>query len=117
MRFAILINEPPEGFAARRDPALREDYMAGTYGFLQHLKDAGVFVGGAGLEPPGQTLRLHFEHGQAVVQDGPFADTKEQLGGFFLIEVADIDAAKIWASRFPQRPGIVIEVRPAIMGD
>jgi len=53
--------------------------------------------------------------GKRHVQDGPYADTKEQLAGYFIIDVADLDAALEWAARIPATPGSVIEVRPNLM--
>ncbi len=96
---------------------MQDDYWRGTMQYLVALRSAGVFVAGAGLEAPAHARAVRFEGGQAVVQDGPFADTKEQLGGLFMIEVPDMTVALQWASRFPQRPGLIIEVRPHLPGD
>ncbi|MFZ5443581.1 MAG: YciI family protein [Myxococcota bacterium] len=112
MHYSLLIIETPEGFAARTDPEQQQAYWAGTMHYLAALKDAGVFVGGAGLQPPETATTLRLADGQYRVQDGPFADTREQLGGLFIIDVQHLDEALQWAGRFPQRPGIVIEVRP-----
>jgi len=56
-----------------------------------------------------------FPDGQARVQDGPYADTKEQLGGFCVIDVPDLDAALEWAARCPRAPGRIVEVRPNVL--
>ncbi|TXT20448.1 MAG: YCII-related protein, partial [Gallionellaceae bacterium] len=74
-------------------------------------------VGGAGLQPPETATTLRLRDGQRRVQDGPFADVKEQLGGFFIIEAPNLDAALEWAARFPQRPGQAVEVRPNLQPD
>ena len=71
--------------------------------------------GGAGLATPDTATTLRFGDGKPLVQDGPFADTKEQLGGFHLIEVRDFDAALAWAARVPQSPGSTVEVRPLLV--
>ncbi len=76
------------------------------------LVDAGVFVSGAGLEKPETATTVKLVGGQRQVQDGPYADTKEQLGGFFIINVPNLDAALGWAARCPVEPDDVIEVRP-----
>ena len=52
-----------------------------------------------------------------MVQDGPIAETREMLGGFFVINVPDLDVAMQWAARFPDRPGVVVEVRPNLAHD
>ncbi|WP_422845237.1 YciI family protein [Acidovorax sp. M2(2025)] len=112
MQYTLLIHEDPQGFAARTDPARQQAYWSGTMHYLQALKDAGVFVGGAGLQPPETSTTLRYRDGKPWVQDGPFAETKEQLGGLFIVELPHLDAALEWAARFPQRPGMVVEVRP-----
>lgn len=117
MQFSILIHESAEGFAARNDAAQQESYWGGTMQYLKALKDAGVFVGGAGLQAPQSATTLRYQEGKQVVQDGPFADTKEQLGGFFIINVPNLDIALEWAARFPQRPGAAVEVRPNLPTD
>lgn len=118
MKYSILIYESPADFAALQDPRQGEAIMTGVMHYLQTLQDAGVFVGGAGLQPPdtATSLRLR-DDGQRRVQDGPFADVKEQLGGFFIIDVPHLDAALEWAARFPQRSGQVVEVRPNLPED
>ena len=115
MKYTILCFESPAEFSARTDPAKRDAYWGGVELYLKALKDAGVFAGGAGLELPETATTIRYRDGQRLVQDGPFADTKEQLGGLFIIEVPNLDAALEWAARFPQQPGRIIEVRPALV--
>ncbi|RIX40331.1 MAG: YciI family protein [Rhodocyclales bacterium GT-UBC] len=117
MHYTILIHETAEGFAARSDNQQRDAYWAGTMAYLRALKEAQVFVGGAGLQGPETSTTIRFEQGRQLIQDGPFAETKEQLGGYFIIDVANLDAALDWAARFPQRPGLVVEVRPNLPND
>lgn len=114
MNYTILIYESSADFAVRTDPdpAKQHAYWAAWPPYSQALKDAGVFVGGAGLQPPATATTLKFNDGQRLVQDGPYADTKEQLGGFFTINVPDLDAALDWAGRCPRMPGRIVEVRP-----
>ncbi|MBE9140180.1 YciI family protein [Nodosilinea sp. LEGE 07088] len=106
MRYAILVYETEHDFANR------EQHMPAYRAYSQALAEAGIMVGGAELHPShtGTTLRL--QNGQRQVQDGPYADTKEQLGGFFLIDVADLDAALDWAARCPAASNCAVEVRP-----
>lgn len=114
MNYSILIYETPADFAVRNDPdsKKREAYWAVWPPYAKALKDAGVFVGGAGLQPPETATTLRFRDGQRLVQDGPYPDTKEQLGGFFIIDVPNLDTALDWAARVPYASGRVFEVRP-----
>jgi hypothetical protein len=79
---------------------------------LNAVREAAIFAGGAGLEPPDTATTIRIVDGKRQVQDGPFADTKEQLGGYFLIDVPDLDAALEWAARYPAGPGGGVEIRP-----
>ena len=112
MNYSMLIYENQTGFALRTDPKKSKDYWAAWPAYGQALKDAGVFVGGAGLQMPDTATTLKLGDGKRQVQDGPYADTKEQLGGFYIIDVPNLDAALEWAARIPAAPGSVIEVRP-----
>lgn len=117
MNYTILIYETAADFAVRNDPdpKKRAAYWAGWPPYSKALREAGVFVGGAGLQPPETATRLSLRDGKRHVQDGPYADTKEQLGGFYIINAPDLDAALDWAARVPQSPGRVIEVRPNLV--
>jgi len=83
--------------------------------YNRQVLDAGVFVAGDALHPSSTatTVRLA-ESGDQAVTDGPFAETKEQLGGFYLLDCADLDEALGWAKKVPIRPGGAVEVRPAM---
>ena len=111
MQFALLIFESQEAFAARSNN--ESDRYAGAWrAYYKALVEAGIFVGGAPLEVPetGTTVRL--KEGKRRVQDGPFADTKEQLGGFTILELPSLDAALDWAARCPAASYGAVEVRP-----
>lgn len=112
MKYSILIYESPADFAALQDAKQHKTILDGVMRYLEALKEAGVFVGGAGLQSPETATTLRLLDGQRRVQDGPFADIKEQLGGFFIIDAPNLDTALEWAARFPQRPGQAVEVRP-----
>ena len=103
----------PDEFAARNDPEERKAFWASFVPYMKALHDAGIVVAGAGLQTPsnGDVDRLNRDGGHQV-QDGPFADTKEQLGGFFIIDVPDLDVALEWAARYPAGPAGGVEVRP-----
>jgi hypothetical protein len=112
-----LIFESREGFRQRTDPQTAPAYWSGVAHYLEALREAGIFVGGAGLEPPETARSVVIEEGRHVVQDGPYAEVKEQLGGLFLIQVAGMTEALEWARRFPVRPGQIVEVRPTLRDD
>ena len=111
MQFALLIYESPEAFATRKN-AEDDPYLGAWRGYYKALVEAGVYVGGDALEVPetGTTVRL--KGGKRRVQDGPYADTKEQLAGLIIIEVPSVDAALDWAARCPATSLGALEVRP-----
>jgi hypothetical protein len=83
-------------------------YMA----YTEAMKKAGVLVGNHGLRPTSEATTLRAPGGKQSVVNGPFAETKEQLGGYFLIDVSDLDAALSWAARCPTVQHGAVEVRP-----
>ena len=83
-------------------------YMA----YTEAMKEAGVLRGGKRLRPTGEATTLRAPNGKKSVLNGPFADTKEQLGGYYLIEAPDLDVALAWAARCPGAAHGAIEVRP-----
>ena len=76
------------------------------------LQSSGVWVFAGGLQPPSSATVVRAQGGQVVTTDGPFAETKEQLGGFWIIDVADLDAALEWAHRATVACAAPVEVRP-----
>lgn len=111
MRYAILIYEPQADFEARKslpDGAYWGAWMA----YSQDMN--AVTTGGAPLEVPETATTVRLREGRRLVQDGPYAETREQLGGFFLIDVPDLDAALDWAARCPAALNGVVEVRPLL---
>jgi hypothetical protein len=115
MNYTLLFHQSPDEFAARTDPKRSEAFFRSFSPYLQAIKDAGIYVNGAGLVPPESTTTVRLRDGQRIVQDGPFADTKEQIGGFITLEVPDLDAALAWAARFPMGPEGGVEVRPSFV--
>jgi hypothetical protein len=111
MRYLLLIcsddkNAPP---APRAE---MEAIVAGHRRFTDELTAAGKMVGGERLRPEGEASRVRFKAGQRQVMDGPFAETKEALAGFYLIECDTRDEAVEWAKKIPLRDGSFIDVRP-----
>ena len=114
MQYAILVYENEADFAARTDDAKQAAYWGAWANYVKSLNEAGVMVGGAGLQPPHSATTLRLRGGERHVQDGPYADSKEQLGGHFVLEVPDLDTALEWASRCPAASTGAIEVRPVL---
>lgn len=108
MKYILLTHLSKESFDAPKNPA---DVAAGrAYG--EALRAAGVFVAGAGLESPQNTTTVSVRDGKRHVQDGPYAETKEFLAGFVVIDVPNLDAALEWAARNPAAAHTAVEVRP-----
>ena len=88
-----------------------DELMAATRRFIEETAKAGVYVAAEGLDDPGQGVVVHFTDEAPVVTDGPYGETKELFGGFFLLDVASKQEAVEWAKRVPAVPGSKIEIR------
>lgn len=86
--------------------------MAEWRAYDQAMKDAGVFVAGEALQPSQTATTVRLKGDERVVTDGPFAETTEALGGYYLIDVPDLDAAIDWAARSPGAKDGPMELRP-----
>jgi hypothetical protein len=113
MNYTLLIYEPKS--LTWPDAGAREAYTGGFMAYTKALQEAGIMVGGAGLQPTATATTLRMRSGKRQVQDGPYADTKEQLAGYYIINVPDLDTALDWAARIPATPAGVIEVRPNLV--
>ena len=99
---------------ADRTPEEGAEVMKAWDRFTRDAIDAGVHVGGEGLQPSSTATTVKIqETGDPIVSDGPFAETKEQLGGYYLLDCKDLDEALAWAKRIPM-PGGTVEVRPVM---
>jgi hypothetical protein len=114
MQFMLLLTEPESEFAKRNHPEHAAAYWGGWNAFIGAMTQAGVVVNGDGLHVPRTATTVRVRNGKRLVQDGPFADTKEQLGGYFVIDVPDLDAALEWAARAPSASTAAVEVRPVL---
>ncbi len=92
--------------------AQQEEGVAAYSAYTQALKKAGALVGADRLKPSSAATTVRNSNGKPQVLDGPYADTKEQLGGYYLIDVSDLDAALSWAARCPAATHGIVEVRP-----
>ncbi len=93
-------------------PETMQQMYADVEGFNTTLRDAGAWVFAGGLYPPDTATVLRLQDGELLTTDGPFAETKEQLGGFWVIAVPDVDAALEWAAGATRACGGPVEVRP-----
>jgi hypothetical protein len=83
--------------------------------FTQSIRDSGNYVAGDALQPTSTATTVRIRDGQTLVTDGPFAETKEQLGGYYLVEAKDVDEALKIAERIPSARYGSIEVRPVVV--
>ena len=113
MKYAILVYETPEDFADRDDPARKAAYWRAHAAYFEALAPHRV-EGAAALLPPHAATTLRQRGGSRQVVDGPYADTGEQLGGIYLIDVADLDAVLAWAEKCPSYRRGAVEVRPLV---
>jgi hypothetical protein len=116
MRYMLLIYINEGNYqGASKDAATKTmaAYLAYTDAMKEAgVKEAGVWLDGGRLRPTSMATSVRFRDGQKKVLDGPYADTKEQLGGYYMIEAPDMDVALSWASRCPGAQYGTIEVRP-----
>ncbi len=112
MQALIIAYETKADFAKRRsDPQAYEAYMKPWFDYTAELREAGALAGGEALQDPGTATRLSMKDGERQVEDGPFLDAKEQLGGFFLIDVDSMEDAVAWAAKCPAAKTGAVEVR------
>ena len=95
----------------------RNDFMGEYFGFTESIRQSGNYVAGNALQPTATATTVRVRAGETLVTDGPFAETKEQLGGYYLIEAKDADEALAIAARIPSAPFGSIEVRPIVVFD
>jgi hypothetical protein len=111
MKVVLLAHEAPEDFALRENRAKYDEYMGGWMAFGKSMREAGVYVNGHALHDPGSATVVAVRNGKRSVEDGPYADTKEQLGGFVIIDVPDMKAATEWAAKCPAAKRGFVDVR------
>lgn len=111
MQYLLLLHADESGWV-RMTKAEQEQGYAAYMAYTEALKKAGAYVGSNRLQPISTATTVKIANGKQQVLDGPYADSKEQLGGYYLIEAADLDAAIAWAARCPGASHGTIEVRP-----
>lgn len=113
MRYTLLLHYPELQAGGRLDDAAIEQGQAAFRDYARAAHEAGVLVSAEVLQPSSATTTLRLVDGALTVQDGPYADSTEQLGGTFVIDVPDLDAAIAWAEKAPSAYWGPIEIRPS----
>lgn len=116
MQYLLLIYSNEE-LDAKRSEADSAQYVQDFQTFTAGIVEAGNFVGGNALLPTGTATSVRVRDGKIITTDGPFAETREALGGYYLIEAADLDEATSIAARIPTSKHGTIEVRPIMVWD
>jgi len=111
MQYLLMIYANEAGWA-NLTPADQQRGVAAYTAYTEALKKAGVWVGSNRLQDTHAATTVRQVNGKSQVLNGPYAESKEQLGGYYLIEVPDLDAALSWAARCPATGHGVVEVRP-----
>jgi hypothetical protein len=111
MQYMLLIYEDESAYA---EPEAFEAILKAHNAYAGELAQAGVIRGGAGLKGPETATTVRRTAGAHTLHDGPFAETREQLGGFYIIEAPDLDAALAWARKLPLAADGSVEVRPVM---
>ena len=111
MQYLLMLYAEESGWA-KMSRAEQEQGVAAYGAYTQALKTAGVWVGSNRLKDVDTATTVRLVNGKSQVLDGPYVDTKEQLGGFYMIDVPDLDTALSWAARCPTAGHGTVEVRP-----
>nr|WP_295777474.1 YciI family protein [Rhodoferax sp.] len=114
MQYMLIHRETTAEVARRDDPAQAPAYWGAWNAYVGALYGAGVVVSGNGLQAPHTATMVRLVDGKRQLQDGPFPDTREHLGGYFIIEVPSLDEALAWAERSPCAAAGSTEVRPVM---
>lgn len=114
MQYMLVLTAAPEAWEenAPVDDGVIDDWAL----YTRALADAGVLVGGHGLNDPGTSTTVRIRAGEQLLTDGPFTDTKEHLIGYYVIEADQLDVAIAWASKAPNARIGSVEIRPIIPG-
>jgi hypothetical protein len=111
MEFLLLLYSDPAGLE-KLPPAQASEAMNAYGAYTGALQNAGVLKGSNRLRPTHTATTVRLKSGKSEVLNGPYVETREQLGGYYLIDVKDLDAALSWAAKCPTASHGVVEVRP-----
>jgi len=116
MQYMLLIYDNEKMWPSM-DEKERNALMGEYFAYTEELKKSGKLVAGDALQPTNTASTVRVRNGKPLTTDGPFAETKEQLGGYYLIEAKDLDEAMHWAAKIPGSRLGSIEVRPVMKFD
>jgi hypothetical protein len=116
MRYILLIYSDEEA-EARLTEAEQETLMGRYYAFTEEVRNRGVYQTGDALQPTVTATTVRVRQGQTLATDGPYTETKEQLGGFYVLDCRDLDEAIELAAKIPSAEGGAIEIRPIMEFD
>jgi hypothetical protein len=111
MEYLLVIHNDPETHPQPGGPGW-DELMAGYYACNEHVKESGAYKGGNALMPPNSATTIRIRDGRTVTTDGPFAETKEWMSGYYLVDVANLEEAMALAARIPSAKFGSVEVRP-----
>ena len=111
MQYLLMLHVEEAGWS-KLPKAQQEEGVAAYAAYTEALKKAGVHKGSNRLQPTSAATTVRVANGKSQVQDGPYIESKEQIAGYYLIDVADLDAAISWAARCPTASHGAVEVRP-----
>ena len=111
MRYLLMICNDEEAYAAL-SPEESQANLAGYGQWAEEMGKRGVLQGGERLRPTTDATTVQLRDGDVLTSDGPFAETKEQIGGYFVVDCKDLDEAISWAARIPQAQTGSVEIRP-----
>jgi hypothetical protein len=113
MKYLLMIYVD-EAEDAKQTPTEQEQIMGAYFNYTNELRDAGILHGGEALHPVATATTVRVRDGKVLTTDGPFAETKEQLGGYYLIDGNNLDEAIKWASKIPHVTMGSVEIRPIV---
>lgn len=117
MRYLLLIYDNEQAMAAKSQEDMGA-VMGEWFSYSDALQKSGKMLAGDALQPTQTATTVRVTQGKTIISDGPFAETKEQLGGYYIVNVDNLDEATEWASKMPHLPsGGSVEVRPIMEFD
>jgi hypothetical protein len=114
VQYMLLIYGDPSGRESMSDEEMNQIFQAYTT-YTEELRDSGKMVGGDALQPTDTATTVRVRNDETLTTDGPFAETKEQLGGYYIVDVDTLDEALEWAAKIPGAKHGSIEVRPVMV--
>lgn len=113
MKYLLMIYSS-EAEDAKATPEEQQSMMNEYFAYTEALREAGGYAGGEALHPTSTATSVRVRDGKTITSDGPFAETKEQLGGYYIVEADNLDDAIEWAAKIPGARHGTVEVRPVM---